>query len=359
MFSRIDRYVAQKFLMFFGGGLIIFATLFLTFDALTSLVRYEVSPKILASYYTYYLPSIVYQMIPVSSLIATVFTFATLNRTHELVAMFSLGLSLWRISWPILILVVIIGGLNFWMGDRLLPQFNQKKNYIYYFDIKKRPGLYSTVKTNKIWYRSENILFNIKTLNAETSTAEGITLYYFDKDWNLVQLISAHKVHLAGTTWELEEGAVTLFLKESSFPLTKIFAKKNIEMNEEVADIQNTEHSSDTMSLNALNRFISKNKEGGLDTVRYEVDFHSKMSFPFAALVMSLMGIPFSISRQRSGGIFVNVSLCIGLTFFYWTMYSSSLTLGQHGVLPPVVAAWTPNLIMIFASVFLIFRLKK
>ncbi|MCB0366375.1 MAG: LPS export ABC transporter permease LptG [Bdellovibrionaceae bacterium] len=357
--SIIDRYIAGKFLLFFLGGLIVFATIFLAFDSLTSMVRHDVGSDVLIRFYTYYLPAILYQMIPVACLIATVFTLSSLNRSQELVALFSVGMSLARVSLPILVMVALVAGFNFWMGDRLIPKFNQKKNFVYYVEIKKRPGLYSTVKTNKIWYRSENVLFNIKTLNAEKATAQGLSLYYFDAEWNLIQLIAAKTVHMAGSTWELDEGTVTLFAKESSFPLTKSFDKKVIEMNEEVADLQSSESSSDTMSLNSLSKFIAKNKEAGLDTLRYEVDFHSKMSFPFAALVMSLMGLPFSVTRQRSGGTFLNVSLCIGLAFVYWTLYSSAITLGRHGAMPPFIAAWAPNLLMTIGAAVLFLRLRK
>ncbi|MCC7403543.1 MAG: LPS export ABC transporter permease LptG [Bdellovibrionales bacterium] len=357
--SIIDRYIAGRFMLFFLGGLTVFATIFLSFDSLTTMVRYNVEGDVLVRFYAYYLPSILYQMIPVACLIATVFTLSSLNKTQELVALFSVGMSLARVSFPILVMVSLVGGFNFWLGDRIIPKFNQKKNYVFYVEIRKRPGLYSTVKTNKIWYRSENVLFNIKTLNAERATAQGLSLYYFDADWNLIQLIAAKTVHMSGSTWELLDGTVTLFAKESSFPLTKGFARKVIEMNEEVADLQSAANSSDTMSLNSLNKFIGKNQEAGLDTVRYEVDFHSKLSFPFAALVMSLMGLPFSVTRQRSGGTFLNVSLCIGLAFLYWTLYSSTITLGRHGALPPVVAAWSSNLLMTAAAVVLFLRLKK
>ena len=345
--------------MFFFGGLVVFATIFLAFDSLTAMVRFNVESDVLIRYYSYYLPAIIYQMIPVACLLATVFTMSSLNKSHELTALFSVGMSLARVSVPVLTMVAMVAGFNFWMGDRIIPKFNQKKSFVYYVEIKKRPGLYSTVKTNKIWYRSENVLFNIKTLNAEKATAQGLSLYYFDTDWNLIQLIAAKTVHMAGSTWELDEGTVTLFAKESSFPLTKTFDRKVIEMNEEVADLQSSESSSDTMSLNRLSKFIAKNQEAGLDTLRYEVDFHSKMSFPFAALVMSLMGLPFSVTRQRSGGTFLNVSLCIGLAFLYWTLFSSAITLGRHGAIPPLIAAWAPNLLMTIGSVVLFLRLRK
>ena len=114
------------------------------------------------------------------------------------------------------------------------------------------------------------------------------------------------------------------------------------------------------MTLRELSRFIKKNKEAGLDTIRYEVDYHSKFGFAFAAFVMSLLGIPFSLGAgRRSGGAVKNIGLCIGVAFVYWSFYSSFITLGRHGAVPPVVAAWIPNITMTLAAVALLTRLRR
>ncbi|MGE0527101.1 MAG: LptF/LptG family permease, partial [Bdellovibrionales bacterium] len=264
-----------------------------------------------------------------------------------------------RVSVPILIVVAVVSAGSFMVGDQVLPRLLQKRNYVEYVEIKKRPGLYSTVKTNKIWFRSENILFNIKSLNPETGRAQGITLYYFDPDWDLTQLIAAREVEMTGSLWELKEGLVTLFAAESSFPLTRSFRKKTITMNEDLNDIQSTANSSEIMSLRELGRFIARNKEAGLDTLRYEVDYHAKFGFAFAALVMSMVAVPFSVSRSRSGGMFINLGICLALAFLYWVAYSSAITLGEHGALPPVAAAWGPNLLMVGLTALLMKRLKR
>ena len=193
----IDRYVAKLFLLYFLAGLLVFSTLFLAVDFMTQAAKFsDAGMDSLLRYYGYLLPSIVYNMFPVASLLSTVFTLSTLNKSNELVALFSSGMSLARICAPILILVAIFSTVSFWMGDRVLPRFEQKKNYVYYVELKKKPGLYSTVNTNKIWYRSENVLFNIQTLDPEKSMAYGMTLYYFNEAWDLVQLIKAQTVSI-------------------------------------------------------------------------------------------------------------------------------------------------------------------
>lgn len=298
-------------------------------------------------------------MLPVACLLATLFTLSNLNKNSELIALFSLGQSLARVSAPVLVLVGGVSVLSFWMSDKVIPTFTQKKNYIYYTEMKKMPGLYSTVKKNKIWYRSENILFNIKTLNAEAGKAQGITLYYFDSAWTLTQLITAQDVLMSPKSWELSDGKVTLFAKENSFPISKEFKTKKVRMMEDLADIKSTNHSADVMSVEQLKRFISKNKKAGLDTLRYEVEYQGKFAFAFAGLVLALIGIPFSTSHERQGGGVANIGVCMLLAFGYWILFSSSLTMGKNGYLPPLISAWGPNVFMAAAAYYFLLKQKK
>jgi lipopolysaccharide export system permease protein len=164
---------------------------------------------------------------------------------------------------------------------------------------------------------------------------------------------------MKGSLWDLKDGLVTLFASESSFPLTKTFDDKTITMNEDLKDIQSTTDSAEIMSLKELSRFIERNREAGLDTIRYEVDYHAKFGFAFASLVMSVLGLPFSVSRSRSSNAFVNLGICLALAFGYWTAYNSAQSLGHHGALPPIVAAWGPNLLAILVAWFFLVRLKR
>jgi lipopolysaccharide export system permease protein len=357
--SIIDRYISKLFLGFFVGGLVVFVTLFVTVDFMTNMVRANAAPAALVEYYLLYIPSIIYQMLPVGCLLGTVFTLGSMSRNHELVALFSSGMSLARISTPILVLVVLISSAGFWINDRVLPIANQRKNYVYYVKIVKQPGLYSTVKTDRIWYRSGNVLFNIKTLQAEKNAAQGLTMYYFNSSWQLIQMITAKDVKLQGSTWNLGVGTVTLFTNASNVPLTQDYKTKTITVSEDVAELQKSSQSTDTLSLVELKHFINRNKEAGLETLRYEVDYHAKFSFALAAFVMSFLGIPFSVSRARAGSAAFSIGITIVLAFLYWAAYSSGITLGRYGVLPPLIAVWVPNLAMIALSAFFLFRLKR
>lgn len=355
----IDRYILKVFATYILASLVALLTLFVAVDALSLLVRDAPSLSTLIKYYVYYTPSILYQMFPVACMVGTLFTLSGMNKANELVALFSFGNSLARTSAPILITVAATSVLSFWIGDQVLPVANSKKNYIYYSEIKRKPGHFSTIKTNKIWYRDKNIILNLKTYNAENKIAQGVTFYYFDDNWDLVQLITAKDALVKEDHWTLNDGTITLFTQDSSFPLNQEFQEKVISLENIVEDIQNSTQYTDTLSTRELRRYVQKNKEAGLDTLRYEVDYHGKFGFSFAAFVMSFIGIPFSVQSNRSVGRMKGVAICLGLAFSYWILFSSGLTLGRHGTLPPIIAAWLPNIAMVSVTVFFLLRLKK
>ncbi|MBX2995722.1 MAG: LPS export ABC transporter permease LptG [Bdellovibrionaceae bacterium] len=358
--NRIDRYNLGLFWLFFIGSLAIFATVFMAIDAMSTMVSNEgIEMTTLIRYYAYTLPEIIYRMIPVAGVMATIFTLSSLQRAGELIALFSLGMSLTRVTIPLVLSVLLMSGVSLFLSDQVLPGMARMKNYVYYHEIRKNPSLYSMVKTNRIWYRSKDTIFNLKTLNEQAHKAQGLTLYYFNEDWNLIQMITASEVDLLQSTWKLRNGSVTVFTEESSFPMTSDFKEKTISMGEDAKDLSSTANTSDVLSLRELNQFIKKNKEAGLDTLRYEVDYHSKYGFAIAGLVMVLLGIPFSVGKARSGGLMANLGVCLGLVFAYWILYSSALTLGYHGSLPPIVAAWAPNLFMGAFGLIMIKRQKK
>lgn len=355
--NKVDRYILSLFWLSFASGLLVFVTLFLATDAMSTMIRFSSSSQSgLLQYYLYYLPEIIHKMLPIGCVIGMVMTISTLNKGSELIALFASGLSLFRISRFVFISIFIICAAGYFASDYLLPSFSRQKNFIYFNEITKNPGKYQTIKTDRIWYRSKNVLFNIKTLNSEGNVAQGITLYFFDDQWKLTQLLTAQSVVLSGAEWILKNGSVSVFNVESSFPLSENFKEKKILMNEDAHDLRSTGQTSDLLTQTELSRFIDRNKEAGLDTVKYEVDYYTKLSFSFAGLVMSLLALPFCVGQARSTSMVKNMSITLGLVMGYWVLHSSFQTLGSHGTLYPIVSAWAANVIMGSLGVFLLLQ---
>lgn len=360
MITIIDRYILKSFLFYLFAGLTVFVTLFLAIDFLTATAKFDASMYTFAKYYMYYTFEILFQLVPVACLLGTLFTLGTLNKNSELVAMFSMGMSLFRIAVPIMTGTCVLSLGLFLFSNQFITRLVDKKNYVYYVEMKKKPQMYSTSRQENIWYRSGQNIFNINLLNSGEEKASGVTVYTFSSGWTLQQILEAKEAVVKTGLWTLKGGKVTVFFDDFSAPVSEKFTERTLAVGEDVIDIKSTAKASSVMSVGELRRYISRNKEAGLNTVPFEVDYFAKFSYMFTSLVMVLLGVAFSIgSSPRSGGVLVNLQKCLMVTIGYWGVYSSSLTLGKHGAVPPLIAAWGPNVVMIAIAIFLIWRQKK
>jgi len=353
IFSKMSRQICVQFTFFSLSGLTIFTLIFLVSDFLSNSSQFHsVSRLEMVQYYFYMLPEIIYRMIPVATLVGVIFTVTMLQRTNELTALFSLGVSLWQVSGVLLLLAAGTSLFALFLGDRWVPQATQAKNYLYYNQIKKKPGFYSMIKTGRIWYKVKDTIFYIQTLNPKTNTGEGLKMFVIGPDWQMLQMLEAKKIEMKKDTWILKEGVMTVFSPGSQFPVTRAFDEKTISMSEEASSLAETAKPSEVLSLSELKRFISKNKAAGLDTLRYEVDYFGKWSFAFAGCIMSLLAIPLGVKRGRTGGLMGSVGIVLGLVFVYWTLYSSGIALGYYGRVPPFFAATLPSFGMLLFGIW-------
>jgi lipopolysaccharide export system permease protein len=106
------------------------------------------------------------------------------------------------------------------------------------------------------------------------------------------------------------------------------------------------------MGFTALRPYCKTIQDNGYDATSYRTLMHAKISLPFGALIMAFLGIPFSLRDGRSGGIGLGIVISIVIGFSYFVTNALILSLGQHGALPPIIAAWTANLIFAGAGLW-------
>jgi lipopolysaccharide export LptBFGC system permease protein LptF len=82
-----------------------------------------------------------------------------------------------------------------------------------------------------------------------------------------------------------------------------------------------------------------------------------KYTTPFGALVMALIGMPLALSFGRKGAV---IALCVavGVSVAYLGVGGGFQQLGNYGLLPPAVAAWSPPIIFAAAGTYFLSRLR-
>ena len=111
------------------------------------------------------------------------------------------------------------------------------------------------------------------------------------------------------------------------------------------------------LSSDSLRDYVKALKQRGADTASLAVALQRKYADPLSVIVMALLGMPLAVSFGRKSAV---VALCsaVGVSLAFWLVSGGFEQLGDHGLLPPAVAAWTPIAIFAGSGLYFISRVK-
>jgi lipopolysaccharide export system permease protein len=353
----LARYIAEAFFKNLMMSLIGLAGLFFFQSIITQLNDYALNQLLIFSFYD--IPKTLVMVSPPAALVATLLTLSNLSKTNELIACYSIGISIEQIVWVILPIVFIMCCASLVVQDRIIPVFAVKQNIFYQREIKKRQDFFLDVKQEKIWYRSGNMIYNLRTFDPKIDQISGIGVYAFTDDFVLKELIQANSATFQGGGWVLTDGKVTRFEEKTGYPIVENFKSRGLNIKETPKEFKEIELEGDRLRIKDLSRFIDINKKSGIDTKNFEVKLYSRFSMSFIPLIMMLIAIPFSISRAREGRLAKDLSFAFALTFFYWLGNSISFSLGQKGTVPPLLSVWLPSMIFGALAIVLLRRMQR
>jgi lipopolysaccharide export system permease protein len=107
-----------------------------------------------------------------------------------------------------------------------------------------------------------------------------------------------------------------------------------------------------------LKRYIRKLSGEGYDVTRYAADLHGKLAFSFVSLILVMIGVSFSVISERSAGRARSVGAGIIIGFSYWLVHAFALSLGRSGTIPPLLSAWTANILFCILAAILARRVQ-
>lgn len=112
------------------------------------------------------------------------------------------------------------------------------------------------------------------------------------------------------------------------------------------------------LSLPELIRRGSASPANSRSSNIYRIEFNKRFSYPFACLVLMLVGVPLGLSSKR-GGKSTGFVLTILLVFVYYFLSSIGVAFAKTGKLSPFFGVWGANLIFAAAGAFLLYQLSR
>ncbi|MGA9059314.1 MAG: LptF/LptG family permease, partial [Terriglobia bacterium] len=301
----------------------------------------------------------IYLMLPLSILVATLVNFGLLTKSNQITAIKAAGVSLYRISVPVLLAAIVLSIGMFFLSDDFLPGTNQRQDALRNQIKGKPPQTFYRPERQWIFGQSDRI-YNYRFFDPDKNVFADLACFEFDpQSFHLTRRIYAARAFWEPPIrgWVLENGWVRDLQGdrvEKYFPFS---VDTFTEITEEPAYFKKEVRPSEQMSALELGRYISDLSRSGFDVVRLSVQFYRKFSYPLIAFVVTLIGIPFSFTTGSKGAL-SGVALSIGIAILYWSISSLFEAMGDLSQLPPVVAAWSPDVLFGLAGSYLLLRVK-
>ena len=346
----------------FLGMVIMFAFLFIlidTFGSLQDFIEKKVPLDVIAKYYLTFLPVIIVNTSTIACLIATLYTYSSLNGNNEIIAIRASGMTFWKIARPAIIFATLVSALVLLVNERFVPQSSVTNQEIRESQIKvtvSDKGKIRQPVKNLTFYGLKNRLFFVDTFNPETNEISGITIIGHDENQNLREKIMALKGKWTGIAWKFFNCQITEY--NTSMPNVpgdvKIYAEKLMDLRETPKDFLRQKLDVTSMNIRQLYEYIHRfSHSGAIKTINnLEVDLHSKIAFPFRTLIIVLAGLPFSLmTGRRKAQTFTAIGVAVAIGFLYYVLDAVGLALGKGGALPPIAAAWLAPLFFIIVAI--------
>lgn len=356
----LNRYLFKKFMSLVLGALVGILVVYLCVEFLQKadrFIKHRATVVQVTEYFLFSIPSMISLSLPMATLIAALLSLGDLSRHNEIIAMRTSGVSTVKIIAPMLAGGILISGLGFMNNEIIMPASSSRADYIRNVEMEKKEQRVM-FQQQKLWLRGpDNSIANIELVSPNRNEMLGLNIYKLNPDYSVREQIKADALVWEAGAWRLKHSRT--FTSDGDIVRERSSEGEVYNIVESPDDLGMIIKSSEEMSFNEMWNYVKRLKTSGYKAVEYEVDLHSKLSFPFSSLLMVMISIPFSIHKVRGGGAAKGFAFAVAIAFVYWMLASVGDSLGRSGALPPLVAAWFANMFFAAASVFVLFRIQR
>lgn len=352
----LNGYMRREILAATGVVMLAFLALFTFFDFLAELedigrAGYRLKHALI--YVMLGIPSRAYEVMPIAVLIGTLYALTSLARTSELIVMRTSGVSTRRMMASLMTTGLIFVGTTYVLGEFIAPPLDRIAQKWRLRGI--NAAVPQELRTG-LWVRDGKLFVNVQRAQPE-GALEGVSIYEFDDAHNLLGISVAAKGEYTGKGWALQEVVQTRFEPGRTEVLRLPALKWNSELTPEM--LSTVMLNPDRMAIGSLARYVSHLEENKQRTGRYAISFWKKIIYPFAALVMMGLALPFAFGSQRSGNVSARVLLGIVLGMGFHLLNSLFSNLAVINSWQPLLSAAAPSAVFLLLAAVMLWMVER
>ncbi len=356
----IDRYLLREMLVPLAYCVSGFLVLWITSELLSDLdmfQRQQLGARDIAEYYLVLLPELLVTVMPVGLLLALLYALTQLARNHELVAMRTAGLSLWRLGLPYLGAAGLFSLGILHLNETWVPvSVSRSEAILRRHEPSAQPGHEAGWRPLNFRYEPARRLWTVEAYQEATHAMRNPKVDWEAEDGTRYQLV-ARQAEWNGSRWRFFDAVEYEFPPAQETPrLRRQAAELEMAEFEETPEMIQSEIkitslsnvsavSGAQLSLRDIRNYLRLHQElSPLETAKLKTQWHGRLAEPWMCLVVALIALPLGGASGRRD-VLVSVSVSIFFCFAYIILLRFGLALGTAGYCPPWLAAWYPNVL--------------
>jgi LPS export ABC transporter permease LptG/LPS export ABC transporter permease LptF len=331
-------------------------------DLSDKLFKGQATTGMLLEYFWFATPQFIYYVIPLATLVAALVTVGLLTKRSELTVMKACGISLYRAAGPLIVIALAASGALFLLEEHLLARANRKAEALNDAIRGRSPRTFNFL--NRRWLAGgDGSVYHYAFFDAQRDELGSLSVYDIDKrTWRLTRHTHAARAQFRGRVtavsppvWTGRDGWSVAF-RRGAPPAWEPFSERPLPL-EPPEYFESEQPDERLMTASELRRHAAELRASGMNVENLAVAVERKIAFPFVTVVMTLIALPFGVTTGRRGAVY-GIGLGIVLALVYWMLLSAFGAVGGAGLMPPLLAAWAPNLLFGMGATYLLLTVR-
>ncbi|MEN8174260.1 MAG: LPS export ABC transporter permease LptG [Pseudomonadota bacterium] len=296
-------------------------------------------------------PRFAVEVFPVAGLIGGLLALGGLARHSEITAMRTAGVSVWRVLGSVLMAGLVLSASVVLLSEVVAPVTEERAERL----RAERLNQPSVLRTRYgYWFRENNDFINIRGLSV-AGELSGIYIYRLTENWELDSVTHGQQAYYADDGWRLRKVSITRGAGGSVVRETHDELPWQMGLSPDMLDLVAIKPA--FMSAWDLLQYLRFMWDNDQAQPEYEVAFWSKIAVPVTTLVLLMLAVIFVLGnlRQVDMGQRILTGALIGTAFFILNRAATFVALVYD--ISPALAAWTPTLVFLLLTLYLLRRL--
>ena len=344
--SLLFRYIFQRharlllLIMSLGVGLYLLTELVEKVDIF---IENDAGLWLIAQYFGCRLPGIVAQILPAVFLLATVMTLCLMGHSRELTALHAGGISFSSVAAILVLCGTFWGAVQFSCSQFIGVQGERYADYLWQEEVRKRDR--SQRHVDDVWFMEGGWTVSLDQLMHDGSGTGFRAFHVQDGMADVDIIVRAPRVKASPEGWVAEDAVQllpdTYQVRELAHFQLPIYQDPDVFFVTSTVNIQQ-------LPLWQLGDIIRQLSVAGSNVEGLRTVWHGKIAYAVSLMVMALLG---AAIVSWNSNVYIAVAASMAGTFFMYSLTMFGESLGQRGALPPLVAAWGPDVLLLVLSV--------